>query len=60
MDDFLEFEKDNKSIKSIILDDFSVDELNSYISELQKEIDRVNIEVKKKIKLQEEAKKFFK
>ena len=59
MNDFLEFEKDTKALKSINLDDFSVEDLKEYIDELTKELSRVNIEMKKKAKLQSEAKKFF-
>ena len=60
MSDFLEFEKETKAIKSIILDDFSVEDLKEYMDELTKELDRVKIEMKKKLKLQSEAEKFFK
>ena len=59
MNDFLEFEKDTKALKSINLDDFSVEDLKEYIDELTKELSRVNIEMEKKAKLQSEAKKFF-
>ena len=48
MDDYLEFEKDTKTIKSINLDDFSVEDLNEYIEQLKKEIDRVKSELEKK------------
>tara|TARA_B100000315_G_scaffold259081_1_gene313523 strand:+ start:366 stop:548 length:183 start_codon:yes stop_codon:yes gene_type:complete len=60
MDDFLEFEKDTKTIKSINLDDFSVEDLNEYIEQLKKEIDRVKSELEKKLKSQTEAEKYFK
>ncbi len=60
MDDYLEFEKDTKSIKSINLDDFSVEDLKEYNEQLNKEINRVNDEIKKKLKFQAEAKKYFK
>ena len=60
MSDFLEFEKETKAIKSINLDDFSVEDLKGYIDELRKEIERTNIEVKKKLNLQLEAQKLFK
>ena len=60
MDDYLEFEKDTKAIKSINLDDFSLEDLKEYIEQLEKEIKRVNQEVKKKLKLQLEAEKYFK
>ena len=60
MDDYLEFEKDTKKIKSINLDDFSLEDLKEYIEQLEKEIKRVNQELKKKLKLQLEAEKYFK
>ena len=60
MDDYLEFEKDTKTIKSINLDDFSVEDLNEYIEQLKKEILRVEIESEKKLKSQVEAETYFK
>ena len=60
MDDFLEFEDNKKTIKLLNLDDFSVEDLKNYIIELEDEINRVNLEVIKKKKLQENAQKFFK
>ena len=60
MSDFLEFEKETKAIKSINLDDFSIEDLKQYIDELNKEIERTNIEMKKKLNLQLEAQKLFK
>ena len=60
MDDYLEFEKDTKALKSINLDDFSVEDLNEYIEQLKKEIDRVKSELEKKLKSQTEAEKYFK
>lgn len=59
MDDFLEFDSDKKTVKSINLDDFSVEDLRKYIKELEGEINRAKLEVKKKEKLQQEAQKFF-
>ena len=59
MDDFLEFDSDRKTVKSINLDDFSVEDLRKYIKELEGEINRAELEVKKKEKLQQEAQKFF-
>ncbi len=59
MNDFLEFEETQKSIKSLNLDDFSVEDLNKYISELKNEISRVKEEIEKKSNLQSEAEKFF-
>ena len=59
-EDYLEFDKESKNLKSINLDDFSVEELRQYIAQLKTEIDRVNIEVDKKMKLQTEAEMLFK
>ena len=60
MDDFLEFNDGKKSVKSINLDDFSVEDLRKYIKELENEKKRAEPEIKKKNNLLEEAKKFFK
>ena len=60
MDDYLEFEKDTKVLKSINLDDFSIEELKKYIEQLKKEIERVKSELEKKLKSQAEAEKYFK
>ena len=60
MDDFLEFEKDTKLLKSINLDDFSIEDLREYIEQLKREIVRVKSELDKKQKTQIEAKKYFK
>jgi len=59
MNEFLEYEESKKSIKSLNLDDFSVEDLNKYISELNEEIDRVNMEKVKKKKLISEAENIF-
>jgi len=59
MSDFLEYEKDTKALKSINLDDFSVEDLKEYIAELKKELERVKIEIDKKAEIQSEAKKLF-
>ena len=60
MNEFLEYEESKKSIKSLNLDDFSIEDLNKYISELNDEIERVNIERAKKKKLISEAESIFK
>ena len=41
MDDFLEFEADKKTIRTISLEEFSVEDLHQYIKELKKEIERI-------------------
>ena len=60
MNEFLEYEETKKSIKSLNLDDFSVEDLDKYISELKYEIKRVNMEKVKKKKLISEAENIFK
>ena len=59
MDDFLEIDEKKKTINSLNLDDFSVEDLNKYILELNKEILRVKEEINKKNKLKKEAQNFF-
>ena len=60
MNEFLEYEENKKSIKSLNLDDFSVEDLDIYTSELKDEIDRVYMEKVKKKKLISEAENIFK
>ena len=60
MDDFLEIDEKKKTINALNLDDFSVEDLNKYILELNNEIIRVKEEINKKNKLKKEAQKFFK
>ena len=60
MSEFLEYDENKKSIKTLNLDDFSVEDLDKYISELKDEIDRVNMEKVKKKKLISEAENIFK
>ena len=60
MNEFLEYEENKKSIKSLNLDDFSVEDLDKFISELKDEIDRVKMEIAKKKKLISEAENIFK
>ena len=60
MDDYLEFDKDTKVLKSIKLDEFSIEELKEYNEQLSKEIERVKREIVKKTKSQNEAEKYFK
>ena len=60
MNEFLEYEEDKKSIKSLNLDDFSIEDLDKYTSELKDEIDRVYMEIVKKKKLIGEAENIFK
>ena len=60
MDDFLEIDEKKKTINTLNLDDFSVEDLDKYILELNTEILRVKEEINKKNKLKNEALKFFK
>jgi len=60
MDDFFEIDEKKKTINSLNLDDFSVEDLEKYILELDKEILRVKEEINKKSILKTEARKFFK
>jgi len=59
MDDYLEFEKDTKAIKSINLDDFSIEDLKEYIKQLNKEIERVKLELNQKMTSHADAEKYF-
>ena len=60
MRDFFEVDEKQKTVKILNLDDFSVEDLQNYISELQTEILRVQDEIKKKENLKLNAEKFFK
>ena len=60
MIDFLEIDEKKKTVKSLILDDFSVEDLDKYIVELKNEIKRAEEEIIKKNKLFKDAEKLFK
>ena len=60
MTDFFEVDEKQKTVKILNLDDFSVEDLQNYISEPQTEILRVEDEIKKKENLKLDAEKFFK
>lgn len=60
MTDFFEVDEKQKTVKILNLDDFSVEDLQNYISELQTEILRVQDEIKKKENLKLNAEKYFK
>tara|TARA_B100001175_G_C19032162_1_gene413165 strand:+ start:94 stop:276 length:183 start_codon:yes stop_codon:yes gene_type:complete len=60
MNEILEYEENKKTIKSLNLDDFSVEDLDKYLVELKNEIKRVEGEKEKKFLLIGEAHKFFK
>ena len=59
MDDFFEVDEKKKTVKSINLDDFSIEDLEKYKTELNKEILRVNLEIEKKSKLKSTAEEYF-
>jgi uncharacterized small protein (DUF1192 family) len=59
MDDFFEVDEKKKTVKSINLDDFSIEDLEKYKTELNKEIVRVNLEIEKKGKLKSTAEEYF-
>ena len=60
MTDFFEIDEKQKTVKILNLDDFSVEDLQNYISELKTEILRVQGEIKRKKNLKLDAEKFFK
>ena len=60
MNSFLEFEEDKKTIKSINLDNFSIEDLEEYIDGLKLEVKKAEEEINQRIKTKEEAQKFFK
>ncbi len=60
MKDFLEYEETQKTIKTLNLDDFSIEDLKKYILELNNEINRVKKEIDKKSNLLSDAEKYFK
>ena len=60
MSNFIEFDEKTKVLKSINLDDFSIEDLNDYIDNLASEIERAKVEIKKREKTKEDAQKFFK
>ena len=60
MTDFFEIDEKQKTVKLLNLDDFSIEDLQNYISELQTEILRVQDEIKKKENFKLNAEKFFK
>ena len=60
MNSFIEFDEEKKILKSINLEDFSINDLEEYIETLNLEINRSKEEIKKRLKTKEEAQKFFK
>ena len=60
MTDFLEINEKEKTIKSLNLEDLSIEHLKQYIFEPQEEIKRVKEEISLKESSINEAKKYFK
>ncbi len=60
MNEFLEYDESKKTIKSLNLDDFSIEDLDKYTLELKHEIERAGMEKIKKKKLISEAENIFK
>ena len=60
MNEFLEYDLKKKAINPLNLDDFSIEDLDHYITELSNEISRVDIEINKKKKLMSDAENYFK
>ena len=60
MEDFFEIDEKKNTVKSINLDDLSVEDLKKYILDLRSEINRVELEIEKKNILKQQAQKYFK
>lgn len=59
MKDFFEIDELKKTIKTLNLDDLSIDDLVKYIQELNDEIERANIEIERKKKFLKDADQLF-
>ena len=60
MTDFFEIDELNKTVKTLNLDDFSIEDLKKYMDELNEEVSRVTLEIKKKYDFKKKAEGFFK
>ena len=60
MSDFFEIDEKQKTIKILNLDDFSTEDLNKYIVELNVELLRVKSELQKKTAVKKDAENYFK
>ena len=60
MVDFFEVYEKKKTVKTLNLEDLSIEDLNKYTYELKEEISRVQLELRKKNKFLKDADKFFK
>ena len=59
MTDFFEIDEKKRTVKTLNLEDLSVEDLKKYITELREEIERVNLEIKKKLNIKKDADNFF-
>ncbi len=60
MTNFFEIDEEKKTVKTLNLDDFSIEDLKNYILELSQELERVKIEIGKKDIVKKEAENYFK
>ncbi len=60
MKDFFEIDETNKTINILNLDDLSIEDLRKYLSELQQEVEKVNLEMRRKDSFKKNAEEFFK
>ena len=60
MKDFFEIDETNKTINILNLDDLSIEDLRKYLSELQQEVERVKLELRRKDSFKKNAEEFFK
>ena len=60
MNEFLDYEIEKKTIKTLNLEDFSIEDLNKYIIELKNKIKRVDTEIIRKKELLINAQNYFK
>ena len=60
MSNFFEIDEKQKTIKILNLDDFSTEDLNKYIVELNEELLRVKSELQKKTAVKKDAENYFK
>ena len=60
MINYFEIDEKKKTVRSLNLDDFSIEELDKYLEELKLEIERVNLEKEKKNEFKKNAENVFK
>tara|TARA_Y100001970_G_C13698422_1_gene585966 strand:+ start:355 stop:537 length:183 start_codon:yes stop_codon:yes gene_type:complete len=60
MINYFEIDEKKKTVRSLNLDDFSIEELDKYLEELKLEMERVNLEKEKKNEFKKNAENVFK